>query len=78
MWFKPLRLVDFSSSCICFSVPKQFYADWINENYRDIIKEVIRDMTGFSPELSFKIYEEDEPAASKKQPEIKKPPKFAL
>jgi chromosomal replication initiator protein len=74
MWFKPIKLVDFSSTGVCFSVPKQFYADWLLENYRQLINDVIFEMTGFSPELSFKIQEADEspPVTSKKLLEIKK------
>jgi chromosomal replication initiator protein len=74
MWFKPIKLVDFSSTTVCFSVPKQFYADWLQENYRQLILAVIFEMTGFSPELTFKIQEVEvpSPVISKKPPEIKK------
>ena len=74
MWFKPIKLIDFSSTNVCFSVPKQFYADWLLENYRQLITDVIFEMTGFSPELTFKIQEENEIAllTSKKPQEIKK------
>jgi len=74
MWFKPIRLVDFSSSCVCFSVPMQFYADWLQENCRPLIQNVIFEITGFSPELTFKIQDPAAPplAVPKKPPEIKK------
>jgi len=58
-WFKPLKLVDFSSNRVCFSVPKQFYADWLLENYRQIILDAIFEITGFSPDISFKIQDAD-------------------
>lgn len=59
MWFKPVGLIDFSSACLCLSVPKQFYADWILENYRSLILDVVYDMTGFRPNIVFKILEEE-------------------
>lgn len=74
MWFKPVRLMDFSSSCLCLSVPKQFYADWLVENYRSLILEVVFEMTGLKPELSFKIqeYEKTTTPEPKKIVEAKK------
>jgi chromosomal replication initiator protein len=74
LWFKPLQLVDFSSSSVCFSVPKQFYADWLLENYRGLFHDIIFEMTGCSPELLFKIRESSAtpPAIQKKPPEMKK------
>jgi len=73
-WFKTIKLVDFSSSSVCFSVPKQFYADWLLENYRQLILDVIFEITGFSPDIKFKVHGIDEmvPVASKKNQEIKK------
>jgi chromosomal replication initiator protein len=56
-WFKPLKLIDFSPASICIGVPKQFFADWLNENYRDLIREVVFSITSFNPELKFKIIE---------------------
>jgi chromosomal replication initiator protein len=56
-WFKPLRLIDFSPECVCIGVPKQFFSDWLNENYKDLIREVIFEITNFKPELKFEISE---------------------
>ena len=74
MWFKPVKLVDFSSTSLCLSVPKQFYADWLLENYRSLIQEVVFEMTGLNPDLGFKIQEtETLPApSSRKTAETKK------
>ena len=59
MWFKPVKLIDFSSTCLCLSVPKQFYADWLIENYLPLIQEVVMEMTGLTPDLVFKIQENE-------------------
>lgn len=79
MWFKPVQLVDFSSSCLILSVPKQFYADWILENYRHLILDVVFEMTGLRPDIVFKIHEEERVAEplEKKPPEQKKEEKPA-
>ncbi len=54
-WFKPLSLLDFSPDSVCIGVPKQFFADWLNENYKDLIRDIIINITSFSPVLKFKV-----------------------
>ena len=73
-WFKPVRLVDFSSNSLCLAVPKQFYADWLTENYRPLIQEIVFEISGLSPDIVFRVQEAEMPAAAaaRKTPEIKK------
>ena len=54
-WFKPLTLVRFTPEKICIGVPKQFFADWLNDNYKDLISEVITDITSFKPAVHFEV-----------------------
>ncbi|MCM8825489.1 MAG: chromosomal replication initiator protein DnaA, partial [Candidatus Omnitrophica bacterium] len=56
-WFKPLSIIDVSTSCVRFSVPKQFYADWIKENYIDILKKTLLHFMGQVPDISFSVVE---------------------
>ncbi len=57
-WFKPLTLVDCSPTCVSIGVPKKFFADWLNENYRDLIKAVIFNITKTTPEIKLEISKE--------------------
>jgi chromosomal replication initiator protein len=80
MWFRPVRLVDFSSTGLCLSVPKQFYADWLIDNYRGLIQEVVFEMTGLIPDIGFKVQETEALPApvSRKTAEAKKEEKPAF
>ncbi len=71
-WFKPLQLLDFSSSNMCIGVPKQFFADWLNENYRDLIKEIVTGITGYSPDLKFLVVDGPVDSAVNNQLVLKK------
>lgn len=73
-WFKPLKLMDFSPEKICIAVPKQLFADWLNENYKDLIHETILNITSYRPELIFKVCEDIyEIESLKKKNEKEKP-----
>jgi len=56
-WFEPLQLVSFSPEKICIAVPKQFFADWLYENYKDLIIDTIYNITTLKPKLKFDICE---------------------
>jgi len=77
-WFKPLSLVSFSNSSFCIGVPKKFFSDWLNENYRELIKEIIFNLTGFSPEIKFSLLEQNKETASSKHISSKKEEKLFL
>ncbi len=70
-WFKPLKLLSFSPETVCIGVPNKFFSDWLSENYKSLIREVILEITSFNPELSFEIQEDlgaaviEEPVAQK-------------
>lgn len=70
-WFKPLSLTGFSPTCISIGVPKKFFADWLTENYKPLIQDVIFSITQTTPEIKLEIRGEG-PALS--QPVEKKPP----
>ncbi len=75
-WFKPLQLLEFSPSVMCIGVPKQFFADWLNENYKEVIREIVSTITGYSPELKFMVLDTpvvpvDTSVCAEKQPDTK-------
>jgi len=59
-WFRPLNLICFSPEKISVSVPRKFFADWINENYKDIIDKALLEATGFCPVVAFSVSQKDE------------------
>lgn len=56
-WFKPLKVMDISPTRVRFIVPKQFYADWIKENYLDTLKETLFHIMGQIPDIVFSVGE---------------------
>ncbi|MCX8042987.1 MAG: chromosomal replication initiator protein DnaA [Desulfobacterota bacterium] len=60
-WFKPIHIIDLTSSSIRFGVPKQFYADWIKENYFEALKETLAELLGKTPHIVFSIIGTPEP-----------------
>lgn len=80
-WFEPLQLISFSPEKICVAVPKQFFADWLYENYKDLIIDTIYNITTLKPKLKFEIcehiykselknYKKDKTILEKKKPFI--------
>ncbi len=57
-WFKPLILMECSQTCVTIGVPKKFFSDWLNENYRDLISGVIFNITKTTPDIKFKVCQE--------------------
>jgi len=65
-WFKPLILVDCSQSCVTIGVPKKFFSDWLNENYRELINGVIFNITKTTPDIKFSVCPETPEVVSEK------------
>ncbi len=57
-WFKPLRVISSTSESVVFAVPKKFFSDWIIENYKDLIEEVVFDITKATPKIEFEVRED--------------------
>lgn len=60
-WFKPLTLNGFSPTCVSIGVPKKFFADWLNENYKELIHAVVFELTEATPEIKLEIQEKTPP-----------------
>ncbi|GAK49320.1 chromosomal replication initiator protein dnaA [Candidatus Moduliflexus flocculans] len=54
-WFSPTTQHSFDQNCLTISVPDQYYANWLNEHYRDSIVEILRGLTGKTIEVAFVI-----------------------
>ena len=58
-WFKPLILMEYSQKCVTIGVPKKFFSDWLSENYHDLISAVIFNITKTTPDIKFKVCQEN-------------------
>ncbi len=65
-WFKPLMLIDYSQGCVTIGVPKKFFSDWLNENYRELINGVIFNITKTTPDIKFSVCQETPGVVSEK------------
>jgi len=54
-WFSPTTQHSFNQNCLTVSVPDQYYANWLNEHYRDSIVEILRGLTGKTIDVAFVI-----------------------
>jgi chromosomal replication initiator protein len=52
-WFKPLRLLEISSTAIAIEAPSTFFIDWVKTNYLDMIKEVFCGLTQSPMDIQF-------------------------
>lgn len=57
-WFRPMRFVGFSGHQIIFKVPNDTYVLAIRENFSSLLRGIVKDVYGFSYELTFALDEE--------------------
>ena len=54
-WFKPTRGIVYSGDSLTVQVPNQFFCDWLEEHYLTIIENIVKEVTGIQPSLSFTV-----------------------
>src|SRR5262245_26480051 len=75
LWFAPIRAVGISSEALTLEVPNDFSGVWLQENYRDLIGDVLGQCTGESLRIEFVVAATDEtkhPAAEAAKSLLKK------
>ena len=62
IWIEPLRLLSINDGTVELEVPNRYYSDWVRDNHKDDILEVLteqcaRNNASFGPieRLSFRI-----------------------
>ena len=45
-WFKETKLVDINNGKLIIEVPMTFHKKFLNDNYYDLIEEIITNITG--------------------------------
>lgn len=58
-WFEPIQAVQLRNSVLTLQVPSQFFYEWIEEHYIDLLRKVIRKELGPSGKLEYRIQMEN-------------------
>ena len=56
-WFKPIELVEISSSTISLRVPSKFFYEWLEEHYLELLNESIKKVIGKNLKLEYVVSE---------------------
>ncbi len=54
-WFEPIKPVGLSNNILTIQVPSQFFYEWIEENYIDLLRKTIKKELGPEGRLEYKI-----------------------
>src|SRR6266487_4298896 len=75
LWFAPVRAVAINSEVLTLEVPNDFSGVWLQENYRDLIGDVIGQCTGEALRIDFVVSPDQQPkhpVAEPARPMLKK------
>jgi chromosomal replication initiator protein len=61
IWFKDAHPLRLDANCLVIQVANRYYAEWIGDNYVDVVREVSPEIFGFPLELGFDFA--DDPTA---------------
>ncbi len=54
-WFKPISFLDLTSTQLIVEVPDHVFADWLLNNYREVLEEALEEVDLHGRELIFQI-----------------------
>lgn len=55
-WFRPLRFLEKKENTLIIAVPNSFTADWLNNNYKNILFDSLFEVTGEKNDFLFEIH----------------------
>ncbi len=58
-WFEPIRPVKLAANVLTIQVPSQFFYEWLEEHYIDLLKKIIRKEIGADGRLEYSIIMEN-------------------
>ena len=58
-WFEPIRPVKLDNNVLTIQVPSQFFYEWLEEHYIDLLKKIIRKELGSEGRLEYSIIMEN-------------------
>ena len=68
-WFRSLGPLEFDGSTLTLEVPSQFYIDWLDQHYRDVLESSLAASAGRSVGLAFSVRPEP-PAPERPRPAL--------
>ena len=66
-WFLPIKPLEISNSNIKVQLPSQFFWEWIDEHYKNLISKTIQNVLGEQISLTYIISEDAEPIEPDKE-----------
>lgn len=54
-WFEPIKAIDVKDSVLTIQVPSQFFYEWLEEHYVELIARTIRRVIGRNARLEYRI-----------------------
>ena len=57
LWFKPVELAQIKDGQAVLEIPNRFFKEWIEDSYPGLIPEVLREVTGESLKVKFRMSE---------------------
>lgn len=66
-WFLPIKPLEMSGSSIKVQLPSQFFWEWIDEHYKNLITKTIHNVLGEQISLTYIISEDTDPIEPKKE-----------
>lgn len=54
-WFEPIIPINFQENSLTLQVPSNFFHEWVEERYSNILNEVVKQVIGDNGKLNFKV-----------------------
>jgi chromosomal replication initiator protein len=58
-WFEPIKPIGFDSGILTVEVPSQFFYEWLEEHYSDLLYGAIKNIVGETGKIEFSINKEN-------------------
>lgn len=60
LWFKPIKMIQLKEDAVVLDIPNRFYEEWVEENYSELLKDILRDITGSELDVRYRVAESGE------------------
>lgn len=70
-WFKPIKALDLKDQTLNIQVPNQFFYEWLEEYYLEVLKKAIKQTLGSKGRLQYSIFIGQKTASKPTKPEPK-------
>jgi chromosomal replication initiator protein len=60
-WFEPIKPLSYDGEQLTIQVPSQFFYEWLEEHYYDLLYEILSKITGKTTRLIYSVRDDDFP-----------------